>query len=137
VRPTIPLLALVLSAGTSTVAAQVTSLRGLSFGTITSGTTTAVAKTSASAAQWRINGTFLLGGTFTLTLPSVLNGPGTAIPISFSATDGQRNTVNNPSGGSAFNPANTQNIPALGMSGWARPSPHRSIRPRAPIRPRS
>lgn len=112
-RRAIPLLLLALSTGRATASAQVASLRGLSFGTITSGTTTAVAKTSASAAQWRIAGSFLLGGTFSLTLPTVLTGPGAAIPVGFGATDGQRNTVNNPVGGSSFNPSTTQTIPVL------------------------
>lgn len=114
-RRTVPLLLVALSTGWATASAQTTTLRGLSFGTITSGTTTTVAKTSASAAQWRISGTFLLGGTFSLSLPTVLSGPGAPIPVVFSTTDGQRNTTNNPSGGSSFNPATTQGIPLLSL----------------------
>lgn len=107
--------ALALSIGATEADAQVTTLRGLTFGTVTSGTTTSVLKTSVSAAQWRITGVFLLGGTFTLTLPTTLTGPGPAFPITFSTTDGQRNTVNTPSGGSSFNPHASQAIPALGL----------------------
>ena len=112
-RRTILLLLLALATGWATASAQAASLRGLSFGTVTSGTTTTVSKTSASAAQWRITGTFLFGGTFSLTLPSGLAGPGASIPVSFRTTDGQRNTVNNPAGGSSFNPNATQSIPIL------------------------
>jgi hypothetical protein len=104
-------LALALCIGAVDVSAQVTSLRGLTFGTITSGTTTSVLKTSVGAAQWRITGTFLLGGTFLLTLPTTLTGPGAPIPLSFSTSDGQRSTSNNPGTGSAFNPHATQTIP--------------------------
>ena len=91
-------------------AGQVTTLRNLTFGIIPSGTTTTVLKTSANSAQWRITGTFLLGGTFALTLPTTLTGPGTAIPIAFSTTAGQRNTANNPNGGTSFNPHTSQPV---------------------------
>jgi hypothetical protein len=92
-------------------AAQVTTLKDLAFGTVTSGTTTSVSKTSVNAAQWRISGTFLLGGTFELTLPTTLTGPGTAIPITFGASDGLRNTANNPATGTSFDPHTVQSIP--------------------------
>ncbi|HYF38459.1 MAG TPA: DUF4402 domain-containing protein [Gemmatimonadales bacterium] len=101
---------------TAQASAQVTALRNLAFGTIVSGTTTSVSKTSVSAAQWSIAGTFLAGGTFQLTLPTTLTGPGTAIPITFSATDGLRNTANNPATGTTFNPSTTQTIPAAPLS---------------------
>jgi hypothetical protein len=104
-------LALALCIGAVDVSAQVSSLRGLTFGTITSGTTTSVLKTSVGAAQWRITGTFLAGGTFRLTLPTTLTGPGAPIPLSFSTSDGQRSTSNNPATGSAFNPHTSQTIP--------------------------
>ncbi len=94
-------------------AAQVTTLRNLAFGTIPSGTTTSVSKNSANSAQWRFTGTFTLGGSFALTLPTALTGPGTAIPITFSTSDGQRNTTNNPSGGTSFNPNNSQSVALL------------------------
>jgi hypothetical protein len=91
--------------------AQVTTLRNLVFGTITSGTTTSVNKTSVSAAQWTFSGTFLFGGTFQLTLPTTLTGPGPDIPITFGTSDGLRNTANNPATGTAFNPHTTQTVP--------------------------
>ncbi len=104
------LLTLAIPSSATAAGAQVTTLRGLTFGTVTSGTTTSVLKTSVSAAQWSITGTFLLGGTFTLTLPTTLTGPGPAFPITFSITDGQRNTANNPNGGASFNPNASQTI---------------------------
>jgi hypothetical protein len=105
------LAATVLLASGQSAAAQVTTLRNLAFGTITSGTTTSVNKTSVSAAQWTFSGTFLLGGTFQLTLPTTLTGPGTAIPITFSTSDGLRNTTNNPATGTSFNPHTSQSVP--------------------------
>jgi hypothetical protein len=91
--------------------AQVTTLRNLAFGTILSGTTTSVNKTSVFSAQWSFSGRFLLSGTFALTLPTTLTGPGTAIPITFSTTDGVRNTTNNAATGTTFNPHTTQTVP--------------------------
>jgi hypothetical protein len=91
--------------------AQVTTLRNLAFGTITSGTTTSVDKTSVSAAQWTFSGRFPTGGTFELTLPTTLTGPGPAISITFGTSDGLRNTTNNPATGTTFNPHNVQTIP--------------------------
>ncbi len=116
-RGVVALLALALLTAATEAGAQVTTLRGLAFGTVTSGTTTQVLKTSVNAAQWRITGTFLLGGTFTLTLPTTLAGPGTPMPIAFGNTDGQRNTANNPNGGTSFNPHASQNIPVLTLGG--------------------
>jgi hypothetical protein len=91
--------------------AQVTTLRHLVFGTITSGTTTSVNKTSASGAQWLISGTFLVGGTFQLTLPTTLTGPGPAIPITFGPLDGLRTTTSSPVPGATFDPHTSQTIP--------------------------
>jgi hypothetical protein len=91
--------------------AQVTTLRNLVFGTITSGTTTSVDKTSVSAAQWTFSGRFLTGGTFQLTLPTTLTGPGPDLPITFGTSDGLRNTTNNPATGTAFNPHTVQTVP--------------------------
>lgn len=100
-----------LLAGTE-AAGQVTTLQNLAFGTITSGTTTSVAKTSANAAQWRIHVPIALVG-FQLTLPTSLSGPGPAIPITFSSTDGvYRVNMNNPGGGTTFNPAGFQTVTA-------------------------
>jgi hypothetical protein len=102
------LTALALALARTEAAGQVTTLHNLTFGTITSGTTTSVAKTSANAAQWRIHVPVTLVG-FQLTLPTSLTGPGTAIPITFSSTDGvYRVNTNNPVGGTTFNPANFQ-----------------------------
>jgi hypothetical protein len=109
-RRVLLLLALGLSLGAKEAGAQVTTLQGLTFGTVTSGTTTSVSKTSVNAAQWRMRGTWVFGGTFQLTLPTTLTGPGPAFPITFSTTDGQRNTANNPNGGSSFNPHASQTI---------------------------
>ena len=111
-RAAVLLLALAVSCGATEAGAQVTTLRGLTFGTVTSGTTTSVLKTSVSSAQWSITGTFSIlgGGDFQLTLPTTLTGPGPAFPITFSTTDGQRNTANNPNGGTSFNPHVSQNI---------------------------
>lgn len=92
---------------------QVVTMRNLAFGTILSGTTTSVSKASANSAQWRFTGTFALGGSFVLTLPTTLAGPGTAIPITFSSTDGQRSTTNNPLTGSSFNPNASQSVAVL------------------------
>jgi hypothetical protein len=92
-------------------AAQVTTQRNLVFGTITSGTTTNVDKTSANGAQWIISGTFPLGGTFQLTLPTTLAGPGPDIPVTFRTTDGLRTTTSNPVPGTTFDPHTTQTIP--------------------------
>ena len=107
------LVALALVLARAEAGGQVVAMRDLAFGTILSGTTTTVSKTSASSAQWRFTGLFVLGGSFVLTLPTTLTGPGTAIPISFSTTDGQRNTANNPSTGTSFNPHNSQSVAAL------------------------
>jgi hypothetical protein len=100
------------------VAAQVTTLRNLVFGTITSGTTTNIDKTSANGAQWTFSGTFLLGGTFQLTLPTTLTGPGTDIPITFRSFDGLHTTTSNPVPGTTFDPHTTQTVPvsALGTT---------------------
>ncbi len=92
---------------------QVVTMRNLAFGTILSGTTTSVSKASANSAQWRFTGTFALGGSFVLTLPTTLTGPGAAILITFSSTDGQRSTTNNPLTGSSFNPHNSQSVALL------------------------
>lgn len=92
---------------------QAVTMRDLAFGTILSGTTTSVSKTSAGSAQWRFTGSFVAGGTFLLTLPTTLSGPGTAIPIAFSLTDGQRSTANNPGTGVPFNPHDLQLVPVL------------------------
>jgi hypothetical protein len=97
---------------------QVTTLRNLAFGTITSGTTTSVAKTSANAAQWKITGTTVVGGGFQLTLPTTLSGPGGAtMAITFSTTDGvYRINNNNPVGGTTFNPHNFVNLTLVLLS---------------------
>lgn len=92
---------------------QVVRMRDLSFGTILSGTTSSVSKTSANSAQWRFTGLFALGGSFVLTLPTTLTGPGTAIALTFSTTDGQRSTTNNPSTGTSFDPHVSQSVSVL------------------------
>jgi hypothetical protein len=92
--------------GVGEIEAQVTTQRNFAFGTIISGATTSVLSTSASAAQWRIHLNVSLAG-FQLTLPTALTGPGTAIPLTFSATDGRYRVNNsNPAGGTTFNPQN-------------------------------
>lgn len=98
-------------------AVQVTTLRNLSFGTITSGTTTSVTKTSANAAEWKISGTTVLGGGFQLTLPTTLSGPGATMAITFSTTDGVYRINNtNPVGGTTFNPHNFVNLTLVLLS---------------------
>jgi hypothetical protein len=97
-------LLLVLRVGTAE--GQVTTLRNFAFGTITSGATSSLGSTSASSAQWRIHVNLSLVG-FQLTLPTSLTGPGPAIPLTFSATDGMYRVNNsNPVGGTTFNPQN-------------------------------
>jgi hypothetical protein len=111
VRSRIALLAALVTAGIPREASgQVVTMRNLSFGTILSGTTNSVGKATANSAQWRFTGTFTLGGSFVLTLPTTLTGPGTAIPITFSTTDGERNTTNNPLTGTSFNPHTSQSV---------------------------
>lgn len=110
----IAVLAAVVAAGIPAAASgQVVTMRDLNFGTILSGTTTSVSKASAKSAQWRFTGTFALGGSFVLTLPTTLTGPGPAIPITFSTTDGQRSTTNDPLTGTSFNPHASQSVPLL------------------------
>ena len=94
------------------VSAQVTAERNLVFGVVTSGTTTSVAKTSASAGRWRVHGILGIGSQIKFTLPTSLAGSGAPMPISFSATDGVYRVNNtNPSGGTTFNPNGTLTIP--------------------------
>jgi hypothetical protein len=101
------------------LAGQVTQLRDLTFGTITSGTTTSVSKTSASAAEWSFTGSTILGASFHLTLPTVLNGPGATLAITFSSTDGiYRKGTNNPTGGTVFDPHNAVGIGLLQSGTW-------------------
>ena len=108
------MLAVLVAAGIPAEAnGQVVRMRDLTFGTILSGTTSSVSKTSANSAQWRFTGTFALGGNFTLTLPTTMTGPGTAIALTFSTTDGQRSTTNNPTTGTSFNPHVSQSVSVL------------------------
>jgi hypothetical protein len=113
-RSRIAVLAVLVAAGIpAEVSGQVVSMRNLSFGTILSGTTSSVNKTSANSAQWRFTGLFALGGNFVLTLPTTMSGPGTAIALTFSTTDGQRSTTNNPATGTSFNPHVSQSVSVL------------------------
>jgi hypothetical protein len=107
------LVALVLILARAEADGQVVGMRNLAFGTNLSVTTKAVSRTSASSAQWRFTGSFAMGSSFVLTLPTTLTGPGAAIPITFGTTDGQRNTTNNPMAGAAFNPHSSQTVPPL------------------------
>jgi hypothetical protein len=107
-------LAVLVAAGIPAEASgQVVRMRDLSFGTILSGTTSSVSKTSANSAQWRFTGLFVLGGNFVLTLPTTMTGPGAAIALTFSTTDGQRSTTNNPTTGTSFNPHVSQSVSVL------------------------
>jgi hypothetical protein len=113
VTPTRHLTALIVAACVavatpSHAAGQVTVLSDLSFGTILSGTTTSVAPTSASAANWKIHGSIGVAGVITVSLPSSLTkSGGTTMPVSFCSTCGvYRINNSNPSGGTAFNPNN-------------------------------
>lgn len=108
------LLTLALICYTTRAHAQVTTLRNLAFGTITSGTTTTLLPTSANAANWRIQGTISLGGGFQITLPTSLAGPGPALPITFTTTSGiYRVGTNSPVGGTTFNPNNFVSVTFL------------------------
>src|SRR5689334_14930985 len=74
------------------VSAQVTKVRDLAFGTVITGTTTAVSVTGLNAAMWQIHVTLLAAlGTVSLTLPTSLarSGGGTAMPVTFCATCGR------------------------------------------------
>lgn len=91
------------------VDAQVEVTRALAFGTVIAGVPTAIAPTSASAAEWRITGKLGLSGWISLTLPSSLGraGGSETMAISFCATCGLVRIGNtNPVGATAFNPAN-------------------------------
>jgi len=86
---------------------SVTALRGLSFGSITSGVPTLVAATSAGSLAFRISGLVGVGLGFSLTLPSTLarSGGGPGLPVSYCTTCGVfRVGVNSPVGGTTFNP---------------------------------
>lgn len=97
--------------------AQVTTLNGLAFGTVITGTSTTVAVTSASAAQWQIHVTILSAlGTFSLALPTQLvrSGGAQTMPVSFCATCGRwRQNSNAVGGATTFNPASTVSFSSL------------------------
>jgi hypothetical protein len=116
-RPPLLLLMILVSQG-APLASQVTADRPLAFGIVVAGTATNVSPASANAAQWRMHGTYLLGGTFSLTLPATLlrQGGSETMPIAFCATCGIRQTNNsNPATGTVFNPTTTQTVAALSL----------------------
>jgi hypothetical protein len=93
--------------------AQVTKQSDLSFGTILTGRTSTVSITSGNAAEWKAHEGLSLSTSLTFTLPNALTrtGGGGSIPISFCSTCAAYHTnVNNPSGGTTFNPATGANI---------------------------
>ncbi|MBL0937838.1 MAG: hypothetical protein IBJ03_03025 [Gemmatimonadaceae bacterium] len=105
----------VLFAGTHgtahTAAAQttVTTLRGLAFGSVTSGVSKAIAANSANSLSFRISGVLGVGGGFSFTLPTSLPrvGGGASLPVTFCTTCGiYRLGTNSPTGGIVFNPNN-------------------------------
>jgi hypothetical protein len=86
---------------------QVVALRDLGFGTIISGTTTSVAPTDVTSAEWRITGILGLFGSVTFTLPSSLTraGGSETMPVSFCGTCGKFRVNNSsPAGGTTFDP---------------------------------
>jgi hypothetical protein len=86
---------------------QVTTLSPLAFGTVITGTSTSVAPTSASAANWKVHGKVGIAGIITLTLPSTLarTGGGTGMPVAFCSTCAVYQINNSsPVGGTTFNP---------------------------------
>jgi hypothetical protein len=106
------LLPLITAIVTTPALAQTTTLRDLAFGTIVSGSTTTVAPTSVSAAEWRLRGSLGLGAGFQLTLPTSLSGPGPALAITFATNSGiYRVNNSNPVGGTTFNPHSAVSLP--------------------------
>ena len=99
--------ALAVTADAGRAVAQVTTLRPLAFGTVITGTSTAVAPTDARAAVWRIRGILGVSGGVTFTLPTVLTrvGGGSTMPVTFCATCGvYRVNGATPVGGTVFDP---------------------------------
>ncbi|HXC25289.1 MAG TPA: hypothetical protein VNU46_05185 [Gemmatimonadaceae bacterium] len=93
--------------------AQVTKLSDLSFGTILTGSTSAVAVTSGNAAEWKAHEGLSVSTSITFSLPTALTrtGGGGTIPLTFCSTCAVYHTnTNNPSGGTTFNPASGTNI---------------------------
>ncbi|WP_337172783.1 hypothetical protein [Gemmatimonas aurantiaca] len=100
---------LLVVAGDAGAQTSVTTLSGLSFGSIISGTTTSVSPTSASAMSFRIRANVGLSLGFSLSLPTSLThvDGGATMPVSFCSTCGRYRVNNsNPAGGATFNPAN-------------------------------
>ena len=75
----------------------------LDFGTVTAGATKTPSSLAANAGRFNISGEPSTPVTVTFVLPTVLTGPATTIPISFSATDGL-NWTSFPATFVAFNP---------------------------------
>lgn len=85
----------------------VTPTNSLAFGTILSGTTTAVDPRGVGAMAFDIHGILGLSGGWSLTLPTNLSrvGGGGAMPVTFCSTCAvYRVANNNPAGGTTFNP---------------------------------
>lgn len=85
-------------------------LRDLDFGTVTTGMATTVLPTSASAGAFIVTGEKNERVAISFTLPTELVhtvlGPGTTLPITFGPSSAiWRRRTNDPSGGTAFNPA--------------------------------
>jgi len=63
-------------------------VNNLDFGAVTAGTPKAPTSLSANAGRFNISGQTSTSVTVTFTLPTVLTGPGSPIPVSFGTTDG-------------------------------------------------
>jgi hypothetical protein len=93
-----------------TVGMTMTSLRDLTFGSVTKGVATTVAPAAAGAGAWEALGNSNALVTIAFTLPTALTNiqalPGSTMPITFSGTSAiWRRATNNPAGGNVFDPA--------------------------------
>lgn len=93
-----------------TVGMTVTTLRDLSFGTVTKGVATTVAPVAAGAGAWEVLGNGNAFVTIAFTLPTELTNiqaaPGSTMPISFGLTSALwRRANNSPAGATPFDPA--------------------------------
>jgi hypothetical protein len=92
-----------------TVGMTLTTVRDLSFGTVTQGVATTVLPTAANAGAWQMTGNANAFVSIAFTLPTQLTNiqalPGSTMPISFSGTSAiWRRANNDPVGGNVFDP---------------------------------
>lgn len=93
-----------------TVGMTTTTLRDLTFGTVTKGVATTVLPTAANAGAWEVTGNANAFVSIAFTLPTQLTNiqalPGSTMPITFGPTAAiWRRANNNPAGGNVFDPA--------------------------------